>query len=127
MTFFSFSIKSTCQYNKAISGLSFPSVVIILDSPLDNYAVSEVTKLDLVSCIFADSNVNFLGKSFTEVIPLSVGFSYKQVLTFLINLSLEAIIEGDIALFHSFSKLKRWYGEMAEWFMAVDCKSINFR
>lgn len=98
---------STCQYNKAISGLSFPSVVIILDSPLDNYAVSEVTKLDLVSCIFADSNVNFLGKSFTEVIPLSVGFSYKQVLTFLINLSLEAIIEGDIALFHSFSKLKR--------------------
>ena len=38
-----------------------------------------------------------MGKSFTEVIPLSVGFSYKQVLTFLINLSLEAIIEGDIA------------------------------
>lgn len=97
-----------CQNStKTISRLSFPSVVILFDSPLDNYAVSEVTKLDLISCVFADSTINFTDKSFTDVIPLGVSFSYKKVLSLLINLSTEAIFEGDIDLFRSFVKSKK--------------------
>jgi hypothetical protein len=92
---------------KMISRLSFPSVVILFDSPLDNYAVSEVTKLDLISCIFADSTIDFTGKSFTDLIPLGVSFSYKNILTLLVNLSTEAIFEGDIDLFRSFVKYKK--------------------
>jgi ribosomal protein S2 len=88
------------------SKLYFPSVIILFDSPSDNYAVSEVTKLDLISCIFADSKIDFTGKSFTEVIPLGVNFSYKKVLSLLMNLSFEAILEGDIDLFRAFTKYK---------------------
>nr|YP_009730057.1 30S ribosomal protein S2 [Leucocryptos marina]BBQ05387.1 30S ribosomal protein S2 [Leucocryptos marina] len=84
---------------------SFPSVVVIFDTPKDNYALSEVLKIDAVSCVFADSSFK-LGSNFIEVIPLTVNFSYKKVIQFLYDLSIESIIEGDISLFRSFCRSK---------------------
>ena len=89
-----------------MSKVYFPTVIVLFDSPSDNYAISEVTKLDLISCIFADSKVNFTGKSFTDVIPLGTNFSSKKVRELLMNLSMEAIFEGDLNLFRSFIKYK---------------------
>lgn len=85
----------------------YPSVVVIFDTPKDNYAVSEALKLDTISCIFADSQFNMGSRKYAEIVPLTVGFSYKKVIRLLLDLSIEAIIEGDTALFRSFSKSKK--------------------